>query len=32
MTLMLMDANDGSIDHLNIAVLRRDEGGPLAKR
>ena len=32
MTLMLTDANDGSIDHLNIAVLRRDEGGPLAKR
>ena len=32
MTLMLMDANDGSIDHLNIAVLRRDEGGLLAKR
>jgi two-component system, LuxR family, response regulator FixJ len=32
MTLMLMDATDGSIDYLNIAVLRRDEGGPLAKR
>ena len=32
MTLMLTDANDGSIDNLNIAALRRDEGGPLAKR
>ena len=32
MTLMLTDANDGSIDHLNIAVLRRDEDGLLAKR
>ena len=32
MTLMLTDANDGSIDNLNIAALRRDDGGPLAKR
>jgi FixJ family two-component response regulator len=32
MTLTLTDANDGGIDHLNIAVMRRDEGGPLPKR
>ena len=32
MTLSLMDVNDRGIDQLNIAGMRREEGGPLPKR